>query len=170
MCNPAGSWAQQPGAAVLHQENQLNCKVEKLDFCHRFHLKNALFCYDFGHSRDRPCYAFFELLFQVARNTSYYEGLHAAPFDALPGDAKTLAVYRDHKWDDVGLGGLAYACTKNCTTGCFGEVPRFALDFCPAWDFGAEFVGNFSYYRGCGGACDTSARAVAAEQCVEYFD
>ena len=29
------------GNKVVHQENQLECKVEKVDFYHNFHFKNA---------------------------------------------------------------------------------------------------------------------------------
>ena len=35
------------GAFVMHQKNQLDCKVEKLDFLCRLYRKNALFCYCF---------------------------------------------------------------------------------------------------------------------------
>ena len=36
---------------VTHQQNQLECKVEKLDFLHRLHSsKNCAFCFDFLHS------------------------------------------------------------------------------------------------------------------------
>ena len=79
-------------------------------------------------------------------------------------NAFTSNVLPSKRWDDVGLAGGAYACTANCTTGCFGEEPRFNHNFCPAWS-------GLDHFRGCGGKCDDVSFAHGvADKCVQYFD